>query len=86
MTIPKKSIVNKSIAKGEDKQLVATRGQSTKEKPKTRAQGLVDAYELQFASKKQKVNGGKMKGNSQDPLNKVSTKIFKNSKIQSQLG
>ncbi len=52
MTIPKKSIVNKSIAKGEDKQLVATRGQSTKEKPKTRAQGLVDAYELQFASKK----------------------------------
>jgi hypothetical protein len=35
MTILKKSIVNKSIAKEEDKQLVATRGQSTKEKPKT---------------------------------------------------
>jgi len=52
MTIPKKSIVNKSIAKGQDKQLVTTKGQSTKEKPKTRAQGLVDTYELQFASKK----------------------------------
>jgi hypothetical protein len=46
MTIPKKSIVNKSIAKGEDKQLMAMRGQSTKEKPKTRVQGLVDTYEL----------------------------------------
>ncbi len=46
VTILKKSIVNKSIAKGEGKELVAIKGQSTKEKPKTRAQNLVDAYEL----------------------------------------
>ncbi len=57
------------------------KGQSTKEKPKTWTQGLVDVYKLQFASKKHKMNGGKMKGNSQGPSNKVSVKIKDVSKI-----